>query len=105
MMVYFPLHPKFTIDHLGYLPEFLSEDDPDSAREQLDKNYRHGGGYHPMSGWEILDMEDMTVCYPGDPPLRPIAFTILRDEQIFFYPHAFVLILAKDGTFSIARMD
>jgi hypothetical protein len=105
MMVYFPLHPKFTIDHLGYLPGFLDEEDPDTARQQLDKNYRHGGGWRPMPGWEIMDMDDMTICYPGDPPLKPIAFTILHDETIYFYIHAFVLILQKDGSFEIARMD
>jgi hypothetical protein len=28
------LHPRMTREHLGYLPMFLSSDDPRSAREQ-----------------------------------------------------------------------
>lgn len=42
MMVWKMLHPRMTYEMLGLLPEFLTEHDPRPAREQFDKNYRHG---------------------------------------------------------------
>jgi hypothetical protein len=104
-MIYAALDARFDLNDLGYLPGFLSEDDPDDARTQLDKNYGHGGGFRPQPQWKILDMVDMTIQYPGDPALHPLAVTTLRQELIFFYPHAYVLILQPHGEFVCARMD
>ena len=88
------------IEELGFLPEFLDEDDPRSAREQFNANYV--GGWNPFPGFT---MEDNTLQYPGDPPLIPIGYTTLRDEVILFYPYAFVMVKQPDGTFEAARMD
>lgn len=89
----------------GYIPGWLDENDPRPAREQLDAAYGHGGGWRPMQGWK-LDGKMMRISYPGDPPLRPVAMGSLRDERIFVYRHAWVMILQADGTtFEIARMD
>jgi hypothetical protein len=104
-MIYAVLDARFQLDDLGYLPSFLDEDDPDDARTQLDKNYQHGGGYRPQPQWKILDMGSMTIQYPGDPALHPLAVTTLRQELIFFFPHAYVLILQPNGDFVCARMD
>lgn len=90
---------------LGLIPGFLSESDPRPAREQLDAHYQHGGGWQPMDKW-VLNKESLSIRYPGgDPPLAPIAISQLRDERIAVYPHAWVLILQKDGSFEVARMD
>ena len=55
-----------------------------------------------MSGF-LLDGN--CLVYPGDPPLRPIGYTTLRDEVVVFYPYAFVMVKQPDGTFEAARMD
>jgi hypothetical protein len=89
---------------LGFLPSFLDEDDPRPAREQLDGNYQHGGGWRPITGFELEPLSGV-ITYPGDPPLTPFAAGKVRDEMILFYPYAFVLILQKDNTFEICRMD
>lgn len=91
-------------DYLGYLPSFLSLEDERPAREQLDSHYAHGGGWRPFQGFVFND-KAMSIKYPGDPAYMPMAFTVLREEVIIVYPHAWVLILQKDGSHEIARMD
>lgn len=98
------LHPKMTRAHLGYLPGFLSEADPRPAKEQIDENYAHGGGWRPFGSWK-LDPRTLTLRYPGDPPMRPLAVTRLHNEHIYFYEHAMLLILQADGSFEVARVD
>ena len=49
--------------------------------------------------------ENHHLTYPGDPPLKPVAMTKLRDETIRLYPADWVMITQPDGTFSIARVD
>lgn len=88
---------------LGFLPDMLREDDPRPAREQLDSGYRHGGGWDPFKGHELL--ANNAICYPGDPPLYPVAETKLRDELILLYEHDWVAIIQPDRSFEICRMD
>lgn len=95
-------HPQGA-DLVGYIPEFLSPDDPRPAKEQFNDAYAHGGGWNPMEGWELLPLRRLK--YPGDPPLKPVAELILRDETILVYPHAWVAIVQADGSFEVARMD
>ena len=97
------LHPQMTIAHLGYIPLWLSDLDPRPAREQLDQGYRHGGGWQPFHGFSLL--EDNSIQYPGDPPLKPLADAKLRKETIMFYQHSWVGIIQPDRSFEIARMD
>jgi hypothetical protein len=99
------LHPKATVEHLGYFPGFLREDIDRPARDQLDMNYQHGGGWRPFSGFKLIDEEKLHIQYPGDPPYQPIAMTKLRDERIVMYHHAWVAIFQPDNSFEIARMD
>lgn len=103
MMTWMLLHPKMTPEHLGLLPGMLDANDPRPAREQLDSNYQHGGGWHPMKG-HVLG-PDNSLTYPGDPPLPPLAFTRLRDELIVYYDYSFVAIIQPDRTFEVCRMD
>lgn len=103
MLTFEYLHPA-AADLLGYIPHFLSLDDPRPAREQLDANYAHGGGWNPMSGW-VLNPVNQLLKYPGDPALPPIARAQLRDEQIIMYPHAWLAIVKQDGSFEVARID
>jgi hypothetical protein len=101
MMTYIALDSRFHPDQLGFLPGYISDDDPRSAREQLDAH--QPGGWMPMQDWQLTNR--LGIVFPGDPPLRPLAFTRLRDEMIVFYQHAQVMILRADGTFEVARCD
>ncbi len=95
------LHPKMTIEHLGFIPDFIFEHDHRSAKEQF--NERYWPGWLPFNGFEMIDNNQL--CYPGDPPLLPLAEAWLRDEKIIFYNHSWVAIVQKDGSFEICRMD
>lgn len=95
-------HDEFDI--VGFIPSFLDEEDPRSAKEQFNDNY--------ISGWKDFKghayaAEGHVLKYPGEPPLHPLAMINFRDEVILVYPHAWVAILSKEegAEPSIARMD
>lgn len=96
------LHPRMTMEHLGYIPGWLRPNDTRSAKEQLDAGYRFGG-FRPFYGFKML--EDGTLAYPGDPDNPPLAKCQLRDETIYFYQSAWVAIRQKDGSYEVARID
>lgn len=95
-------HPR-ALDMLGYIPQFISEDDPRTAAEQFNSSYAHGGGWQPMSGWTMGT--DGGLKYPGDPKIMPVASAKLREEEIFVYPYAWVAIRQPDGKYEVARID
>ena len=97
------LHPLARPDHVGLIPYWLNEDDPTSARDQFDRNYRHGGGWHPFKGFTLKS--DNSISYPGDPNYIPIAQIKFRDELICIYDHAWVAIIQPDRAYEICRMD
>ena len=91
-------------DELGMLPDFINQNDKRPARVQFDANYQHGGGWHPIKGF--IHRKGLTLEYPGDPPLEPIAMWPLRDEMIVVYRYGLVAIFqTKTGAFEVARMD
>ena len=104
MMTWVKIDPRITPEHLGFLPSFLDEDDPRPAREQIDANYQHGGGWNPFDGFSF-HRERLSLTYPGDPPVKPLAMTKLRDEVIIFYDYSWLLILQPDGTWEVSRVD
>jgi hypothetical protein len=99
-----PFGREVGFEVIGYLGDMLSEHNELSARDQFDRNYQHGGGWSPFAGFN-LDREDMSIQYPGDPPYHWQARTKLREEEIYFYPHAWVMIVQPTGEYEIARMD
>src|SRR5215203_5284045 len=101
-MQWFQRHMKATFDMLGCIPLFLSENDPRPAREQLDTNYSHGGGFTPIPGFTMLPNGDLS--YPGDPPLAPLFETKLRDETIRVYHYSWVAIIQPDDSYLVARL-
>lgn len=103
MIQFEPMHPRATEDHLGIIPEWFNEDDPASAREQINQHYQHGGGWHPLAGFKMAPNEDL--LYPGDPPTRALWKAKLRDETIIIYEYAWVAIIQPDGSFEVARCD
>lgn len=102
-MTWVQKHPKATLDMMGYIPEWLSEDDLRSAKEQIDSNYRHGGGWNTFQGFKMA--EDGNLEYPEDPPTLLLFEARLRQESIRFYQHAWVAIVQEDGSFEVARID
>lgn len=94
------LHPKATLDHLGLIPSFLSENDIRPAREQFDANYC--GGWNPMPKFTL---KGHVLRYPQDPPYHAVAKIDLRNETILIFDHAIVAIVQSDGRFEACRMD
>ena len=88
---------------LGRLPEFLHDDDPRSAIEQLNAGYAFAGGWKRQDGFKLTDAN--ALLYPDDPPMRPLASAKLRDETIILYPYSYVAVIAPDRTFQVCRMD
>ena len=97
------LYGKTDPEELGFLPSFLSESDPRTAREQLDANYQHGGGWSPMKGWTFGPADRLS--YTGDPAMKPLAEMSLRGERVLIYPSAWVVVVQPDGSFEVSRMD
>lgn len=90
-------------DHIwGFIPSFLHEDDPRSVREQF--NERYISGWQPFKGFK-LNPDNMMLSYPGDPPMEPISMMTFRNEVIYMYPHAWVLVMQHDKTWEACRMD
>lgn len=89
---------------LGLIPMLLDEDNPLPAAEQIDITYAHGGGWNKFEGFKVSD-DHMTIQYPGDPPHHAVAYADLRDERIIVFDYAWVMIVQKDGSYEIARLD
>lgn len=96
-------------EQLGFIPEFLDENDPRPAVEQFNDRYGFGGGWNPMPGFKLVNFPpgpgNFRLKYEGDPPMAPLFLTKLRDEMILVFEHSWVLIVRKDGTWEAARMD
>lgn len=97
------LHPRATTEMAGLIPAWLNPLDPRSAKDQLDANYKHGGGWRPFKGFTLKAND--AIAYPGDPDLPPILQMTLRNERIVMYPHAWVAIIQPDRSYEICRMD
>lgn len=99
------LHKEARVEHLGLIPFFLSERDPRPVVEQINANYKHGG-WHSMRHMKwFLDFTNMRLRYPGDPSMLPLASVDLGEEQVYIYPHAWVVVIQGDMTWDIARID
>lgn len=103
---------------LGLLPSMFSTKDPAPAVEQADRNYHHGGGWHPLKGHKLEKGEDgryILLYRPNDPepepdeetdpPLHELARAELRDELLLLFDYGFMVVKQKDDSFEIARMD
>ena len=90
----------------GLLTEFFDENDPRSAREQLDANYIHGGGVRPFTGFDVVMPNGVpSLHYPGDPALNVISQAKMRDESLYLFPYSWVLIMHGDKVVVVTRCD
>lgn len=102
-MRWYLVHPEAP-EALGYIPNFLSVADSRPAKEQFNERYVFGG-WRPFGTGQWTMNDKFELMYPNDPPLRPVAWTMLRDERIVVYVHAWVAIIQPDGSFEVCRMD
>lgn len=103
-LVWRATHLRANETHLGFIPTFLSLDDPRPAAAQFDANYAHGGGWTPFGEGKWQMLEDR-LEFPGDPPFWKLYETRLRGETITIHDHAIVAITQPDGSFAVARLD
>ena len=97
-----PLPPNPDVSVAGYLPWFFDENDPLTAVEQINKNYAHGGGWRPYSGFQYTPR---ALYHPDDPPMPLVALGRLRTEQLRLYKMSWLAIVQPDGSHEIARVD
>ena len=107
MTVWYLMHPRMTAEMLGLIPSFFHDNDPRSAREQIDDRYAHGGGWRPIKGFRLLPSRTIQYYDAEGPeePLPVLAYCHLRDEVICFYAHCWVAIIQPDGSFEVSRLD
>ena len=96
-------HPRANMEMLGFIPMFLNERDPRPAREQMNSNYSHGGGWRPLQGFKMLSNGNLK--YPGDPEYLLLFETKLRNETIRFYTSEWLAIIQEDGSFEASRVN
>ncbi len=105
--IWHQIDPRFSPHGLGLLPDILIDLDTRPVKEQLEDRYAHGGGFRPMrtSQWRF-DPRTMILRFPGDPPFRPAAYTMINGEKCIFYPQASLLcIVQPDGEWEVTRVD
>lgn len=88
---------------VGDIKYFASQELDVPLRDQFNAAYSFGGGWNPFEGFEML--EDKSLKYPEDPPLRPLAVASFRNQKVYAYSYGWVAIVEEDGTFEVSRMD
>ena len=92
-------------DFVGFIPLMISTTSDMPMTEQLNNGYNHGGGWRPFTDFVVND-EDDTIKYPGDPAYLPIAYAEHPSgEKVYVYEHSWVRVRKLDGTDEISRMD
>lgn len=105
------LHDKADPHWLGALPYMTDVRDPRPLVEQLDYHYAHGGGWHDFNGFDAhIDRTEplkSELRYPGDPPMKAIAYTIVRDEVCILFQSSWVAVTKTDADapVRVCRMD
>ena len=98
-------HPRATIEMAGFIPAWLSDENPKSPKQQLHDGYKFGG-WDPFKGFTKLDDKDR-LHYPGDPPQAPIIEWRFDNhpQRVLLYKYSWVAVVEPDGTFEVCRMD
>ncbi len=95
------------MEAVGFIPQFLNENDPRPAVEQIDTAYRHGGGWMDFKGFQLAGGGDdpYFLTYPGDPAMRELSRATLRDETLVLFTSSWFAVIQPDGSFRVARID
>ena len=93
-MIRWTMHNNAHPEMLGFIPQFLSDMDLRPAGEQFHEAYAHGGGWRPfgVGQWKLTLADSSTsgpygasqLRYPGDPPFKVVAHTILHEGPTVF---------------------
>jgi hypothetical protein len=97
---------RLTYDALGWIPQFLHTDDDRPAKEQIDANYQHGGGWHEANEdghWKIT--ENGLQGDPDDPPYKMVASCRVGADEVMLFDSGWCAITHPDGTMNVARLD
>ena len=92
---------------LGLMPRFLSVSDNRPATVQFNERYAYGGGWRPMKDWKLswCNYGDPLIKYRDDPKLFPIAVCEFLNDDIYVYPHDFVMIRSHaTGNVEVSRI-
>jgi hypothetical protein len=103
----------------GFLPEFLSNEDPADAITQINAAYNHGG-WRDFKGFVLATNgrhsgirpdAKASLVYPGDPDMREVARGVLHpgaenEEQVVLFRGEWVAVYpTRDpGKFRVARI-
>ena len=109
MNMWLRIHQLANMDHLGYIPEFFTLADPRPVAEQIAENYCDGWRAQSdltlPEGASLDEPSSLKLQYPGDPPLEPLWYSIMRDELVVVYPYGYTAIFQPDLTFEASRLD
>lgn len=104
---------RYEKENMGYIPVFLHELDPRPAKEQIQENYAHGGGWRPQDNWENVP-NTFFLRYKGENYVyKPLYMTRLHaddpnlpTETFLIYENAWCAIFEEDlVSFEVSRMD
>jgi hypothetical protein len=98
---------------LGMLPQIFGvvEHEGKTAKEMVNLEYGHGGGWHPFGGdkWSIQHLLGQDVLSYGTDDdaeaYRIVASWKVGDETVRLWEGSWVSITQKDGAFEVSRMD
>lgn len=89
---------------VGFIPAFVSEENPDSVTKQINDRYSYGGGWNPLEGF-VMDKSDKSIQYPEDPKLMPLAVGVIKGCEVIVYDHGWVAVVNEDGNYEVSRID
>lgn len=95
------------VDHLGFIPSFITAGDSRPLREQINEAYAHGGGWKSFTGFTLNAAEKPLrafLTYPGDPAMREVGRCTIRDETCIVFDNAWVVVTGPWG-WEVARID
>ena len=100
-----PMRLERVLELIGVIPMWLESMPAHPAREAIDNNYAHGGGWFSMKGFTVN--EEGVLSYPEDPDLYPIVEYIREghDERCFQYEYGWVSVVDAEGNLDVARID
>ncbi len=99
---------KFTnMEVCGFIPQWLSENDPRPAVDQIDAAYGHGGGWNDFKGFTLSGAPEIGyyLSYLGDPPTHELSRATLRNETLVLFEYSWFAVIQADGSFRVARID
>ena len=93
---------------IGYLGQIFLNGTGETAQEQLNQRYAHGGGFHPFEGFILAGADETdaaTITYPKDPPMREVSRLSLNEQTLILFEHQWLAIVEADNSYRVTRVD